>query len=321
MQCNTRHIIVLVVPGRDDRVFYKVFFRRLAEILSECCRRNISYIDLDSGEYRAEKRKLVERIVPGGRGLERWAAISLINSHERCVNVLIGLPSIEALRDVLGEETRIRDPVAAATAAVIGALAARRMGGISLLVAADDAEEHRFADRLRMLEDAVFNTYLPRFHLEKALEGAVINRSVIDFDQDGYYKLLEIVVHSPSYSSRFKLLLLVQGLEAGIIGNISPLLAHVEKRALEDLIVYAAKRYASKVPDECLNLLLGKKRGLHKKIVRLLVLMLCHYELESAMGNLLNTEGVRRLLDIHKGLLRLASEAAAQLECRLTPNC
>ena len=312
-RCRKNHIVALVVPGRDDRTFYKWFLRRVAELLSRCCGENIDYIDLDARQYAAEKRKLVEEIVPGGRGLEKWAAVSLAMNDGRRVDVLIGLPAIEALQDMI--DTRIRDPVAAAAAALIGMLAVRRSSRFRLLVVADDAEGYGFAERLQRLENNIFNVYLHRF-LSSGGAGINIAWNTVDFDETGhYYKLVNIGVRGSGYS--FKVLLLVQGLEASIVGGVFPQLAQADRRALEDFIVYAAGKYVAQIPDECLDALLGgERRRLHKKIVRLLTLALCHYELESAMSALLGPKGVERLLMVHGGLRRLVDEIAVLLCCR-----
>ena len=311
MKCKGNdYIVALVVPGRDDRIFYKTFFKRLADLLSTCCGANMNYVDLDSSEYRGKKQELLEQVVPGVRGLGKWAALSLTDGHGRSVNILIGLP-IEAVRDVHGRVGG-KDPVAATAAVLMGILIVKQIPNFKLLVVADDAEQSTFKDRLQRLENNVFDV-----HLRQLLEriGIDVKRSVVSFDATSYYyKLLDVDVQNSGYS--FRVLMLVQGLEPRIVGSVFEPLAQTNRRALEDFIVYAAKERVSQIPAACIDVLqsAGSQR-LHKKIVRLLALMLCRHELENAMDSLLGVEGVRRLLSVHSGLERLAGEVAALLGC------
>jgi len=50
--------ILIVVPGEDDRAFYKMFVKSIAAVYG------LNYVDLDSGGHRAEESRLVGEVAP-----------------------------------------------------------------------------------------------------------------------------------------------------------------------------------------------------------------------------------------------------------------
>lgn len=268
-------IIVIVVPGRLDRAFYKRFLMLLAKII------DAEYIDLDESRNQEEKHSLLSQlykpVLPTQRVRLKASALLLSKGGSRLAIIIISSEG---------------DPVGVA-AAIIGYQIGLREPSIDAIIVAEDAEDKKFEERLQALRDSLAS--------QEPLLGETFRKRNSQVRKGHYYEEYVLDEHP-----ELKLLLVAQGVkEVEEIVNVT-------KHAVEDYIIVTKGDTIMNILNllqrgSCIPLqeLLGNKRSLHKKLAQLVAIMHCSTGIEEFIYQGISSDDVRRLIDINDALKRI----------------
>jgi len=278
-------ILVMVVPGRVDRAFYKRFFRYVAGKLKS------EFIDLDSSRYESDKHKILESICKQQQIPGQQESASVLLRGTSVVRLVSTNNNKEINAVIIPSERRV-DYTAKLILEYQAGLYEKP--SIKFIVVAEDAEEISFEERLKSLYDSL-----------KSSKHIRIDREV---SRDKYYRLY--ILGKPE---GVKLMLLVQGLECVDI-SIKGI-----KHAIEDYILYLY----SDIVDEILNSgFLGEtgrdsrsniRGNIHKKLALMVALKLCYTNIEELLFEGLDDNKLDGLVYVHDGLRVLRDEISKLL--------
>ncbi len=180
LSMNRDGLMLVLVPGRDDRAFYKRFFRYTANRL------NLHFDDLDASNRGVEKRTVLDRVCKQARTPSGGEAL--------CGASVLRLSSKDSGRSlevvVLPTERRVTH----VASLVLEYQAGLDKPTIDFVVVADDAEEMSSSDRL----DSLYNSLISAGSIE-------IDR---ELKRGNYFR--SFILKKPK---GIRLLLLVQGIE------------------------------------------------------------------------------------------------------------
>ncbi len=260
--------ILIVVPGEDDRAFYKMFVKSVADS------HGLVYTDLDSGEHRAEKSRLVDEIAPQedqqGVRLRGVSAALLRGSSGSAAVVVWPMKGEwgEGIRNawiLLSYQLGLREPT------------------LSYFVVARDSERSSARAMLQGLLDSLAAR-------QPCVRGSQVERG-------RYYMMIRSVCGKP-----LNLLLMAQSLE--YVEDMSQV---VEQHAVEDFIVYLCLDKLRRLLDKCPRLQkLVQGRWGHKKLAALAAIERCRPGVdEKFLKEIITPETVERLRSVHDGLAKL----------------
>ncbi len=289
-------VVVLVVPGRDDRTFYKRFLMSLAKRLST----KVVYEDLDQRKYEEERIRIISSIVKTLKVREkdvmRQYAVIRLKNMERHTNldVIISLPGVGVPGHSGG-----KNPTARIAGILVSLLLGSHKHRVGLIAAVEDAEEHDFRKRLESLENSLRDVLGDDVEIETKEEGS-------------YYRLYLAKKKGVAENEQreMQIMLMVQGLRE--TEKILPY--KIKKHALEDFLLYAGQDILKSVPDVCKEILAGHESKLHKKLVLLLLAYGCYVQREEFVMKTINEKVVGMLIELHDGLRKLYALIEEMLE-------
>ena len=129
--------ILIIVPGKDDRAFYKTFFWKVFK------NQDLEIIDIDRDEYRQEKYRVMSQAFQiGATSPIRGSSVLRINLDEgkKAIYLIIwpaGGNVVERACEIIEYQSGLSSPT------------------IDYLVVAEDAEEMGFEERLNSLENSL----------------------------------------------------------------------------------------------------------------------------------------------------------------------
>lgn len=261
-------LFVVIVPGRDDRAFYKRFFHYVARKLG------FQLIDLDSRSYVEEKQTVLDRICKQHRrtmGVEEsgeeggvlrgTSVIRLLSTGtDRAVYVVI-VPSERRVTQI--------------ASTILGYQAGQEEPSIDFMVVADDAEERDFEEKLT----SMYNSLRSAKHLDI---GDEVSRG-------NYYRLY--ILKRPK---DVRLMLFVQGLRD---------IRVVTKHAVEDYVLYLHEDMLNEILGA-----VGRdlRDNMHKKLALAIALRLCYTRIEELFLQGLDDSRLGKLLQACDSLRTLA---------------
>ena len=172
-------LILIIVPGKDDRAFYKIFLKKTFES------QGLEIIDLDQTNYREEKNSVIARAFQIGdeSPIKRSSVLKVIFNNEEKVVYLIIWPTERSVVDKTCEVLEYQSGLSSPS--------------INYLVVAEDAEDRDFKERLDSLEDSL--------HSRRCMKIKKNER------QGRHHRIY--VLEKPE---NVRLILLVQGVEQGL---------------------------------------------------------------------------------------------------------
>ncbi len=265
-------LIVILVPGRDDRAFYKRFIMHVANSL------NLEFSDLDRSGHESEKSAVLNKIVKGWDKRKGTQLLDLRRSSS--VKLYSSLYKSHAMGYVTIIPTE--GNVSRAGAILLKYQASLSNPSIDLLVLIDDAEEMTFNARLQSFYNSL--TYTSSIDVD-----ALISRGSYHY----LYKLRR--------PRNIILLLIVQGLEQFTI---------VPKHAIEDFIFYLYHENTGKIKEalsKCPRTLRidTMDRYAHKKLALLIALEQCYTRIEELLARDIDNGRLLKLQHEHDGLRTL----------------
>ncbi len=262
--------VLITVPGRIDRAFYKVYVKRIAEL------HDAEYVDLDSSSRVSEKRQLIQSVAPQGdqaNPLRRISAAQLVSGNTALEVVIWPLEGEygEAIKQawlLLDYQLGLETPT------------------ISHFVIARDIEQGNASKVLKGLENSL-----------KSRFDCITKSSATRRGQ--YYTLLHDLC-----GKDINLLLIAQGLEQN-----DYLLGNLDQHAVEDFIIYIYRERLLGLLNECpwLQKISRSSRG-HKKLASIAAIDACRAGVdERFLANAITVDSVKNLCEIHDGLRELRS--------------
>lgn len=265
----TRRVLI-AVPGRTDRAFYKVYMKRVAEL------HGAEYVDLDSSSHVHEKRQLIHSVAPQGdqaNPLRRVSAARLASgdtAFEVAIWPLEGEHG-KAIKEawlLLGYQLGLREPT------------------LSHFVIARDMEQGKANEVLEGLENSLKSGF------DCAVQGNTSRKG-------RYYTVIRQFC-----GKNIDLLLIAQGLEQSNYLPGSP-----GQHAVEDFIIYTRRERLQDLLDESpwLQKVTTTRRG-HKKLAAIAAIDACRAGVdEKFLLETITVDSARSLCEIHDGLGELCS--------------
>jgi hypothetical protein len=262
-------IVVIIVPGRNDRAFYSSLIRRMLE-------RNTSvYIEsLDAHNRRGEKDKIVQCLVKS-KELSRKTSALLIHNKSKGLAIVIF--------DSQGNPTGY-------AATIIGYIeGAKRKPPLTAIIVAEDAEDKTPEERLKSLRDSLRAQL--RLHRVQPIELTGPEAAGRYFEE---YRLESL--------NGVSLILLVQGLtELKEMNTIN-----VAKHAIEDFVIYSWRKELKNLLEKCRTLEEHlNTTHKHKKLAVLAAVVNCHNSIEELLQRELTPKQAEEMIRVHDGLKRL----------------
>ncbi len=261
--------LVMFVPGRDDRAFYKRLLAYVARRLG------VRYVDLDASSHGGEKDGILNRVYrPYGAGgsILRKASVIRLSSTGNTGEVFITIiPCERRVTQVAG--------------AVLAYQAGLEEPMIDFVVVADDAEDTGFHEKLTSLQDSLRSLS----HYEYG-EG--------ELSSGDYYRLFAL-----RRPRGVKLMFLVQGLKQQSIVAKHAIEDYVLFTHRDDLkeLLEAMGRYPHSLRVDVFD------TYAHKKLALLIAIRLCHTRIEELFLRSLSDAQLDELLGICDGLSTLYS--------------
>ena len=267
-------LLLMLVPGRDDRAFYKRFLRYVAR------KHGLLLDDLDAANHGDEKYMVLDKVYRQPRALSGVVVLrgtSVLRLSSRTGNgstEIVLLPTERRVTHVAGLILEYQAGLDAPT--------------IDAVVAADDAEEMSISDRL----GSMYNSLM-------SVRGIRIGK---ELKQGKYFRLLTL-----ERPRGLKLMLLVQGLETVedlTKHAIEDYVLHLYRDSLTEL------RNSCK---QLLNTLTRSSRQ-HKKLALLIALKHCFTRLEELFLRDLDDDKLDKLVKVSDGLQELVNLTVSSLE-------
>ncbi len=200
-------ILLMIVPGRADRAFYKRFFICIARNLG------FQFVDLDAKAYRMEKEDILNQIYSlpratrNDRVIERGSAVIKIMTRNKDIAIVI----LPAERSVLPISNKDKVTFTRIASSILGYQASLIKPTVNVVVVAEDAEDMSLSERL----ESLYNSLMAYGVIE--VEKELISGKA--------FRLFNL-----KRPKDVKLMLLAQGIEQVTI---------VSKHAIEDFILYS----------------------------------------------------------------------------------
>ena len=268
-------LIIIIVPGRDDRAFYK----RLILKYFGGTKKGITVKDIDAGP---EARQAIERVLPLYKGggphyLVKGSVVIRLTRGRKALYTAI-IPS----------EERPERRACSILMHLSGKEPDRWKQFLRGFIIIDDAEERTFAGRLLSFIDSL--TAMKCVHIkEKVSEGTYFT---------------EYVLKKPA---GLKLVLMVQGLaEISFLPKhtIEDFAVYLYARRNEEKARLTAL-YEELVKAAGVNEHGGRERKKHKKIANLIALSKCYLSTEELFSKGLTEADARLIVEAHDGLRKL----------------